>query len=68
MAELPEVNVRAIEARAEVRQVRSMVDGSVNVMLNFPIDCIPQVKKLLDWLGMEVRILMEYTDDRRTNS
>jgi hypothetical protein len=31
-----------------------MADGTVNVLLNLPEDCIPQVKVLLDWLGLEI--------------
>ena len=66
MAETSDAAVRAIEARAEVRQIKTMVDGSINVVLNLPIDCIPQAKKLLDWLGLEIRILIEY-DPNRSN-
>ena len=46
--------IRAVEIRAEVRQVKTMVDGSVNVILNLPEDCREQAKKLIDWLGLEV--------------
>ena len=50
---------KAIEIRAEVRQIRTMADGTVNLILNLPEDCMPQVKVLLDWLGLEVRAVME---------
>lgn len=49
--------VKAIEVRAEVRQVKTMADGTVNVTLNLPEDCREQVKVLLDWLGLEVRLV-----------
>lgn len=49
---------KAIEIRAEVRQIRTMADGSVNVILNLPEDCMPQVKVLLDWIGLEVRAVI----------
>jgi len=46
--------VKAVEFRAEVRQVKTMVDRSVNIILNLPEDCIEQAKVLMDWLGLEV--------------
>jgi len=50
--------IRAVEVRAELRQIRTMVDGSVNVILNIPEDCKEQVKVLLDWLGKELRVVI----------
>jgi hypothetical protein len=50
---------KAIEIRAEVRQIRTMADGTVNVTLNLPEDCMSQVKVMLDWLGLEIRAVME---------
>jgi hypothetical protein len=50
--------VKAVEVRAEIRQIKTMADGTVNMTLNLPEDCMPQVKKLLDWLGLEVRVLV----------
>lgn len=52
------VNIRAVEIRAELRQIKTMVDGSVNITLNLPEDCKEQVKVLLDWLGLEIRAVM----------
>ena len=46
--------IRAVEIRAEIRQIKTMVDGSINVILNIPEDCKPMVKAMLDWLGLEV--------------
>lgn len=40
---------KAIEIIAEVRQIRTMVDGSVNLVLNLPEECREQAKVLLDW-------------------
>ncbi len=51
-------DVKAVEIRAELRQIRTMADGTVNVLLNLPEDCIPQVKVLLDWLGLETRVVI----------
>ena len=49
-------STHALELRAEVRQIKTMADGSVNVVLNLPEDCMEQVKVLLDWLGLEVKV------------
>jgi hypothetical protein len=51
--------VSAVEIRAEVRQVKSMVDHSYNVTLYIPEDCIEQVKVLMGWIGNEVRAVIE---------
>jgi hypothetical protein len=50
--------VKAVEIRAEIRQIKTMADGSVNVTLNLPEDCKPQVKVMLDWLGLEVKAVV----------
>jgi len=51
-------NIHAVEVRAEVRQIKTMADSSVNIVLNVPEDCIEQVKVLLDWLGYEVKVVI----------
>lgn len=51
-------DIKAVEIRAEVRQIKTMADNSVNVVLNIPEDCMPQVKVLLDWLGLEVKAVI----------
>ena len=50
--------VKAVEIRAELRQIKSCADGTVNIILNLPEDCKEQVKKLLDWLGDEVKAVI----------
>jgi hypothetical protein len=50
--------IRAVEIRAEVRQLKTMADGTVNLVLNIPEDCIEQVKVLLGWLKGEVRVVI----------
>jgi len=50
---------RAVEIRAEVRQVRTMADHTVNVILNLPEDCMEQAKILLGWQGDEVKAVIE---------
>lgn len=51
-------DIKAVEIRAELRQSKTMVDGSTNIILNIPEDCREQVKAMLDWLGLELRIVM----------
>ncbi len=53
---------RAIEFVAEVRQIRTMVDGSINVILNLPEHCREQVKVLLDWHHQEVHGILTVED------
>jgi hypothetical protein len=38
-----------IEFVAEVRQVKTMADGTVTVILNLPEYCIEQGKRFIDW-------------------
>ena len=51
-------DIKAVEIRAEVRQIKTMADGTVNVVLNLPEDCKEQVKVMLDWLGLEIRVVL----------
>jgi hypothetical protein len=48
----------AIEAVAEVRQVKTMADYTVTVSLNLPETCKEQAKKFIDWQGKLVRIVV----------
>ncbi len=48
----------AVELEAEVRQVKSMVDGSFNIVLNVPEYCLPQVQTMMGWLNGLVKIVM----------
>lgn len=57
--------IRAVEVRAEVRQIRTMADGTVNLVLNLPEDCREQVKVMLDWLGLEVGAVIALKPDSR---
>lgn len=54
--------VKAVEVRAELRQIRTMADGTVNVILNLPEFCMPQVKVMMDWLKMEVQGVITLAD------
>jgi hypothetical protein len=50
---------KAVEIRAELRQVRTMADHTINVIFNIPEDCLPQAKVLLGWIGNEVKAVIE---------
>ena len=46
--------IKAVEVRAELRQIKTMADGSVNIVLNLPEDCREQVKVMMDWHHLEI--------------
>jgi hypothetical protein len=56
-------DIKAVEVRAEVRSIRTCVDGTVSIVLNIPEDCREQVKWLLDLQGLEVRCVIENPDN-----
>lgn len=57
LSELDEA-IKAVEIRAELRQIKTMADGTVNITFNLPEDCKEQVKAMLDWLGLEVKAVI----------
>lgn len=50
--------IKAVEIRAELRQVKSMVDHTYNVTLNLPEECLPQAQQLMAWIGNELRAVL----------
>ena len=52
------VDVKAVEIRAELRQVKSMADHTINITLNIPEDCLPQAQTLMGWILDEVHVVM----------
>ena len=48
----------AVEFEAEMRQVKSMADGTYNIVLNVPEYCLPQVREMMGWLKELVRVVM----------
>ena len=46
--------VKVVEIRAELRQIKTMADGSMNIVLNLPEDCREQVKVMMDWHHLEI--------------
>jgi len=57
-------DIKAIEFIAEVRQIRGMVDGSVNVTLNLGENMMDQAKVLLDWHHLAVRGVLEVVEQK----
>ena len=55
-------DVRAVEFAAEVRQIKTMADHSINLTLNVPEYAIEQMRVMLGWLQDQVKVLVERTD------
>ncbi len=53
------INIKAIEIEAELKQIKTRVDGSVDIVLNCPEYVMPQVKVMLDWLNDMVHCIIE---------
>lgn len=53
---------QAVELDAELRQIRSMADGTYNIVLNVPEYCLPQVQAMMGWLKSLVSIVMVNED------
>ena len=51
--------IKAVEIEAELVQIKSMANGTVNVVLNLPEYCIPQAKVMMDWLKDMVHCVIE---------
>ena len=55
---------QAVELDAEMRQVKSMADGTYNVVLNVPEYCLPQVQTMMGWLNSLVKLVMVNADSK----
>ncbi len=51
-------NPVAVEFEAELRQIRSMADGTYNIVLNVPEYCLPQAQTMMGWLKDLVKVVM----------
>jgi hypothetical protein len=51
--------IKAVEIEAELVQIKTMANGTVNVVLNLPEYCIPQAKVMMDWLKSLVHCVIE---------
>ena len=47
----------AVEFEAEMRQVKSMADGTYNITINVPEYCLEQVQVLMGWLKELLQIV-----------
>jgi hypothetical protein len=47
----------AVEFEAEMRQVKSMADGTYNIVLNVPEYCLAQTQTMMAWLKSMVHIV-----------
>jgi len=47
-----------VELEAELRQIKSMADGTYNIVINVPEYCLEQVKVMLGWLNSLVDIVI----------
>lgn len=47
----------AVRFEAEVRQVKTMADFTVNLTLNLPEYCREQSKQLIDWQGDVIQLV-----------
>lgn len=56
-------DTRAVELEAELRQIKSMSDGTYNIVLNVPEYCLEQVKVMMGWLKDQVTMVIERTDN-----
>ena len=45
-----------------MRQVKSMADGTYNIVLNVPEYCLPQVQTMMGWLKSLVTVVMAQDD------
>lgn len=52
----------AVEFEAEMRQVKSMADGTYNIVLNVPEYCLEQTQTMMGWLKSLVRVIMVKSD------
>ena len=45
---------------AELRQIKSMADGTYNLVLNIPEYCLPQTQQRMAWLKGQVDVAVVY--------
>jgi len=41
-----------------MRQVKSMADGTYNLVLNVPEYCLPQVQTMMGWLKSLIKVVV----------
>lgn len=50
--------IRAVELVAELRQIRTLSDGTFSVQIVLPEYMLEQVRVLMGWLKDEVKVVM----------
>lgn len=55
-------DAKAVEFEAEIRQVKTMADGSVNVIFNLPEYCMDQAIEIMKHVKELVKCLAEFED------
>jgi hypothetical protein len=53
---------------AELRQIRSMADGTYNLVLNIPEYCLPQTQTMMAWLKGQVDVAVVYSITEHENT
>ena len=53
--------IKAVEAVAELRQIRTLSDGTFSVQLVLPEYMLEQIRVLMGWLKYEVKIVIVQT-------
>jgi hypothetical protein len=51
--------IKVVEITAELRQIKTMVDGTYSITLNLPEYMVEQVAVMLKWLNCEVHCVIE---------
>ena len=51
---------QVVKFDAELRQIKSMVDGTYNLVLNIPEYCLPQTQTMMAWLKSQVDVAVVY--------
>jgi hypothetical protein len=59
------IPTKAVEFEAEVWQVKTMADGSVNVVLKLPEYCMAQAKELMGWHHLLVRCIAALENENK---
>ena len=57
------MDIKAVEFQAEIRQLKTMADGTVNLILNLPESALKQAGWLLQNVGAELHIVAEVVDN-----
>lgn len=47
---------QVVKFEAELRQIKSMVDGTYNLILNIPEYCLPQTQEMMGWVKAQVDV------------